>query len=469
MGLVMSSPNLKQNDFPLAVIGDGYAAAVLLIHLAKHGFDLNQVVVIGKGQLGLGAAYGTEHPDFRLNVRDDLMIIDDDNPDDFVNWASQLNDPDAEDSQGGGKFYRRRDFADYIRHQLQKYDIKTHITRIKAHVQRITRGDHGHWIITLDHGDKVTVKAAVLATGNPPPNSAHLISPTAPADRIIRTPWGGQSINNIAPDDHLLLIGGGLTALDACLALYQAKHRGKLTLVTPRGLLPPRQRMWAKVIIPEFPTPLTASRFFQHIRRHLPDESPDTSQWQSAFEGVRAVMAISGAWSRLSPQCRRRLITRLGWLWSLMRYRAAPQAIDAVEDMLNRGQMTIISDRVVGITSGAPLKVKLSQRHPIDCDIAYLASGPGIDTLIQHLISDGIGASPFAKADQDKFGLAVGDDLCLLTDDGISAETLWAIGTPTMASRGDVVGASSIARQAASLAQRLCTNFAPIKALKKRL
>ena len=36
----------EYSDFPLAVIGDGYAAAVLLIHLAKHGFDLNQVVVI---------------------------------------------------------------------------------------------------------------------------------------------------------------------------------------------------------------------------------------------------------------------------------------------------------------------------------------------------------------------------------------------------------------------------------------
>jgi len=42
----MPSPNPKPNAFPLAIIGDGYAAAVLFIHLAKQGFDLNQVVVM---------------------------------------------------------------------------------------------------------------------------------------------------------------------------------------------------------------------------------------------------------------------------------------------------------------------------------------------------------------------------------------------------------------------------------------
>src|SRR6056300_1379758 len=123
----MPSPNPKSDAYPLAIIGDGYAAAVLLIHLAKQGYDLNQVAVIGQGQLGLGAAYGTQHPDFRLNVRDDLMIIDDDHSDDFVNWASQLNDPDAADPEGGGKFYRRHDFARYVRHHLAVPNIETAI------------------------------------------------------------------------------------------------------------------------------------------------------------------------------------------------------------------------------------------------------------------------------------------------------------------------------------------------------
>ena len=458
----MTSPNPKPDAFPLAIIGDGYAAAVLLIHLAKHGFNLNQVVVIGKGQLGLGAAYGTEHPDFRLNVRDDLMIIDDDNPDDFVHWASQLDDPNAEDPEGGGKFYQRRDFARYVRHMLAKHDIETFITQIKARANRIARGHNGNWIISLDHGQKVTARAAVLATGNPTPNADHLIHENAPADRIHRTPWDGKSIATIAPDDHVLLVGGGLTALDACLAFYHAKHKGKLTLVTPRGLLPPRQRDWTKDSIPDFPEPLTASQFVRHMRQHLPIAPPDTSVWQSAFEGLRAV--LPDAWSRLSPFCRKRLITRLGWLWSLLRYRAAPQAMAAIQDMINCNQMEIISDRVISIGKGAPLSVALAQHGSVACDIAYLASGPGHDTLIQTMINDGIALSPFGKDTQNRFGVAVGDDYALLGADGNTAQTLWAIGPPTIACLGDVVGASSIARQAASLAQQLCPTMTREKA-----
>ena len=454
----MPSPNPKPNAFPLAIIGDGYAAAVLFIHLAKQGFDLNQVVVVGKGQLGHGAAYGTQHPDFRLNVRDDLMIIDDDKPDDFVKWASQLDDPAAEDREGAGKFYRRRDFARYVRELLDQYHIETVITQIKARALRLSRGHHGDWVISLDQGDPVIAKAVVLATGNPVPYGDHLIKPDAPMDRIHRTPWDGKSLAKVAAEDHVLLVGGGLTALDACLALYHAKHKGKITLVTPRGLLPPRQRHWTKDSIPPFPAPLTAYQFVRHMRQYLPQESPDTSVWQSAFEGLRAV--IPEAWSRLSPLCRKRLITRLGWLWSLLRYRAAPQAIAAIQDMLKHNQMAIISDRVISISKGAPLRVALSQHAPVTCDIAYLASGPGHDPLIQALISDGIAQSPFGKDGQNPFGIAVGDDLALISEMGNTANCLWAIGPPTMASLGDVVGASSVARQAASLAKQLCTTFA---------
>ncbi len=458
----MPSPNPKSDAYPLAIIGDGYAAAVLLIHLAKQGYDLNQVAVIGKGQLGLGAAYGTQHPDFRLNVRDDLMIIDDDHPDDFVNWASQLNDPDAADPEGGGKFYRRRDFARYVRHHLAEHNIETAITQIKATANGLSHGPDGNWIIALDDGHPITAKAAVLATGNPVPYGDHLIRPDAPMDRIHRTPWDGKSLAKVAAEDHVLLVGGGLTALDACLALYQAKHKGKLTLVTPRGLLPPRQRHWTKALIPDFPTPLTASRFVHHMRQHLPAENPDTANWQSAFEGLRAV--LPEAWLRLSPFCQKRLITRLGWLWSLLRYRAAPQAIAAIQDMIKNGQMTVISDRVINISRGAPLTVALSQHTSVVCDIAALASGPGHDALIQDVINNGIAISPFGQHEANTCRVAVDKDCALLTHDGNTAKSLWAIGPPTMASLGDVVGASSIARQATSLAKRLSANSATEKA-----
>jgi uncharacterized NAD(P)/FAD-binding protein YdhS len=49
---------------PIVIIGDGYAAAVLLVHLARRHIDMNTVTVIGDAPLGHGAAYGTDKSAF---------------------------------------------------------------------------------------------------------------------------------------------------------------------------------------------------------------------------------------------------------------------------------------------------------------------------------------------------------------------------------------------------------------------
>ena len=42
------------------------------------------------------------------------MVIDQNIPDDFVNWAKHIDDPDAVADNGAGQFYRQGDFARYL-------------------------------------------------------------------------------------------------------------------------------------------------------------------------------------------------------------------------------------------------------------------------------------------------------------------------------------------------------------------
>ena len=61
--------NMKE----VVIIGDGFAAAVLVTHLLRRGISSSDITVIGSGVLGKGNAYSCNNPFFRLNVREDLQ------------------------------------------------------------------------------------------------------------------------------------------------------------------------------------------------------------------------------------------------------------------------------------------------------------------------------------------------------------------------------------------------------------
>ena len=438
---------------PIVIIGDGYAAAVLLVHLARRHIDMNTVTVIGGAPLGHGAAYGTVNPHFRLNVRDDLMVIDQDQPDDFVNWAKQCQDADAIADNGAGHFYRRGDFARYLAAVLDQHDIKRQITQIAAKAIDITRENNDLWVITLDNDITISAQHVILATGNPPPSAASMIAedirPDIVAKHIISTPWKGDAIDHIPPLAHVGCIGGGLTALDACLALYENGHKGRITLMTPRGILPPPQSAWQDMDIPGFPDYVTASGFLRHMRRYLPDSDWTEPAWQSACEALR--VQIADGWRQLCEHDRMRLMRRLGWLWSLIRYRASPQSITAVNHMRSTGQLHIVADRVRQIASGEtdhPLLLHLATHDDIACDYAVIAAGIGHDPLMARLIKTQIAAT-MAN------GIRVNDDFQLIAPNGHPQHRLWVIGPPTQSALGDVIGATTIAKQAAGLADQL--------------
>ena len=49
----------------LAIIGDGFAAAVAAIHLLRKGIAADSLTIIGPGTLGKGNAYGCRQCNFK--------------------------------------------------------------------------------------------------------------------------------------------------------------------------------------------------------------------------------------------------------------------------------------------------------------------------------------------------------------------------------------------------------------------
>ena len=438
----------------LCIIGSGYSAAALLLHLQAQGARMEEISIVGPQMLGAGQAFGCVNGDFRLNVRADLMQLWPDEPDHFAIWATRhiTDDPDADTPVG--PFHRRRDFAAYIAHELAARPALSSVRHIRKTAMALCERD-GAWHITLDDDSRVSAARVVLATGNPPPDWPFR-GPVADSDRLVRVPWRGDWPDHIGRQARVVIIGSGLTALDALHTLRLRGHEGDIRLVAPDGLLPPVQTDWHDAEPLAWPHTSSAAGFLRFMRDTVGDLPWEETEWQRRFESLR--FNISAAWQSLPATEQTRLMRRLGWLWSLARFRAGPQAHDSAMAMLDSGQLRLVTGLVTGIDSrdDDTHQVRLASGASLDADAVVNCSGAGRDQLITRLLDDGVARRHDGLAARP----ALTPRLQLLRPDGNAHDTLFGVGPMTAHAAGDVLGSASIARQARGLAARLITQQA---------
>lgn len=438
----------------IVIVGDGFAAAVMLAHLLRNQTPASAITVIGPGQLGRGNAYTAISPAYRLNVREDLPIIFSEDPEHFARWAKEhIEDPQAKTT--AGYFYRRDDFGRYVSELLRdELGLQT-LQHIHSRVSRINRSD-SQWALLLDQGNTLTAKQVILATGNAPPKWPCPIikaesSSNWCSNHMIENPWPGHHLQSITPDDDVILLGGGLTALDAINALVEQGHRGRVDVISPRPIFPPAQALWQRHKEPNWPNHLTPASLVRFMRSYLPPTPTDCSEWQCAWEELRP--NLNRIWQQFAPGQRQRLIKRLGWLWSLYRFRAAPQTIAAYQQLQARGQFQFSVGRAKQLIACEPkVKVLLEDGTERIGDCVINCTGVASDPLLNQLIQD-----QCALPDALSQGIVV-DPQYRVVSPSSTWSNLWMIGPATMGSLGDVVAASAIAKQAEQLAQQIKLN-----------
>jgi uncharacterized NAD(P)/FAD-binding protein YdhS len=435
---------------PVVVVGDGFAAATFLIHLFRLGWSPDDVLVIGDRTLGHGQAYGEASDFFRLNVRADLMWIFEHDKRHFERWAfEQIDDPEA--SRPEGSFYRRSDYGRYVRETLEETLAGRTLQQLGDHVVDLVRVPMG-WMVRTKSGAEWTCQSVVLATGNPNPGWPCSVAPGSDARRI-ECPWHFDRFEDIPAHASVGLLGFGLTAMDILYGLASRGHQGPITVMASHVAPPERQADWKPGGVPlRWPDRLTASSFLKAIRGFLPEDETSSPTWQSAWESMRKV--FHEGWARLDVSSRKRLFTRLGWLWSRFRFRSAPQTHDAMLSLQAHGGLSLRRGRVLRLDSvdspESSSRLVLDQGSPITVDWVFNCTGPGRDTLLLSLRQ--LGAGP---DDLDGRSLKVDRDYQILSTTGAPLGELYLIGPPTAAQHGDVVAASNVSQQAASLALRV--------------
>ena len=434
----------------LVIVGDGFAAAVTAIHLLRKGIAADSLTIIGAGSLGKGHAYGCASPFFRLNVREDLPIVFSEDPLHFARWAeANIDDPAAKTS--AGFFYRRADFGRYVSELIATEAGFDQIRRIPSKVCRLNQAN-GLWKLDTADGGLSYAEMVVIATGNSPPTWPCPIKAKPGeqvASKLIENPWTGQYLDVIHAEERVVLLGGGLTALDAIYALAAQGHRGLITIVGPRPLFPPIQAHWTRQKQPNWPEKLSPAKLVRFMRQYLPSAPTTSAEWQCAWEELRP--NLNAIWQQLKPHQRQSLFKRLGWAWSLYRFRASPQTVKAYEQLKANNQVHFAVGRAQQVDcSDSAITVQLSDGQSIQADRIINCTGVGTDVFLNRLISDSIAIS-------DPLGCAIGVNINLsVIKPNLQAwNNLWMLGPATMGSLGDVIAASAISKQAEGLASQI--------------
>lgn len=455
----------------IGIIGAGFTGTMLAVHLIELSRGPLRVALFDRrAAFGIGTAYATPNAKHLLNVRVGNMSAYDAVPDHFVGWLAEQRVPeDDPDSQRA--FVSRGSYGRYLRtileRALRRAGSRISLVEIGAEITALRPGDR---IVELDsaEGRRFDVDCAALCIGNLPP-ALPVESRIVPQDftRYVANPWEVGALDRIGPTEPVVLVGTGLTMVDVVLDLRSRGHRGLLTGLSRRGLLPMPHRDVQPYtpFLPADDLPATVSRLFSAVRREVAAAAERGVDWRSVIDALRP--QTQALWRNLPPAERRRFLRHVRPYWEVHRHRMSPAIAAEIGELRESGLLSIVAGRILGLEAhdkGLRLCVRSRSDgmvHELNGGWLVNCSGPQIDygrvrdRLVRSLFDSGT-----ARPDPLKLGLDVTDDYRVLDHKGVAAAALFALGPPIRGNLWETTAVPDIRKQCEELARHLAATEA---------
>lgn len=458
------------NGTSIAVIGAGFSGTLLSLHLLRRCPPSTSILLFERNsQFGRGQAYSTGNPNHLLNVPAAKMSAFGDRPLDFLSWLRTHAELGAEPPPSGTCFVSRHLFGTYVRHLLNQElrGGRERLQLIRGAVHSLRRS--GNDVVVECAGKRpIRANTAVLAVGNFPPEPPSVPDRSFYVSPLYRPdPWAPDALAELDPAAPVLLIGTGLTMIDAVISLLDAGHAGPITALSRRGLLPLRHAPGAAVAddpAPAFPTAIVA--LLQVLRRESTLSLLRGGTWQQVVDQLRPFM--QDVWQAMSLDDRRRFLRHLRPWWDIHRHRMAGPVAERIEAARARGQLTILAGRIRAYAErDDAVEVTYRPRHTdrlatLTAARVVNCSGPGCDfdriadPLVRDLLQSGL-----ARPDPLRLGLDVSGACALRRRDGAIAPNLFAVGPATKGAFWEITAVPDIRRQCEYLAGHLAGLIKP--------
>jgi len=452
----------------IAIIGGGAAGSAVVARFLRDatsrdgGSECALTWIVGERAPGRGVAYETIDDQHLLNVRAANMGLFADEPGDFLDYATARGI-----AASGGQFLPRSIYGDYVEATLERL-LRTSQRRVTltAHSTEAIAirplADRGFDIRTRD-GDDQRADGIVLALGALPAATLPVVSVQARESRLYASdPWAWPTLPR-APE-HVLVIGTGLTGVDALLSAAARWPNARLTAVSRRGRLPALHSelpLAAHTAHEALSASLRERADLGHWLRSVRDAaSAPGADWRAVLDAVRA--EVPRCWQALDVRQRERFLRHLRPLWEVVRHRMPPQTAAKIRALQDTGRLRILAARVRGIDGDGPLlRARLQPRGglpPFGIGADFVIQATGLEStaqttthaLVRQLVDSGV-----TRPDALGLGLAALPDGRLLRPDGGAWRHLYAIGTLLRGSVWECSGMPEIRALAQSIVRDL--------------
>lgn len=460
------------NDADILIVGGGLSGAMLAAQLMRRPGRCRVLVIEPRAELGRGVAYSAVELGHTLNGNAARVSLDPDNADDFTQWLTEYieaggwPESDQQHVPVSELFPPRGIFGLYARQRLADAQALgalsgSTVEHVQAEVVDL-QADADAVRLTLSDGRSLQGAFAVLATGVFPaactPQTRSCGLNAAALD-----PWDVAAMQRLDPQSTVMIIGSGLTMIDAVVSLDQAGHRGPIEVFSRHGLRPHVRRQppgWVDFLAQDQHI-RTPRQLMRELRRHCRDAIAQGIDWQAPLNTVRA--HIGRLWHQATDVQRRQFVRHVRPWWESHHHRSSPLSAELVERLYEEGRLRIHAASFEGLegSTGDGVSIRLRRRgeaHTCVVSAGALINSSGIEydwrrvarPLPRQLLARGlVRPGPLA------LGIAAEVDGAVLNAEGQPASRLFAMGPPLRGMWWESTAVADVMSQAKALAERL--------------
>jgi uncharacterized NAD(P)/FAD-binding protein YdhS len=427
----------------VAIVGGGFSGVMTAVNLARLAAQPLDITLINSARPnGRGVAYGTRRMEHLLNVAARNMSAFPDLPDHFLRWLQTRFEYEQEPETAlRERFIPRCIYGDYLRSLMQHYlqpardAAEFRVRFIEDEAIDINAGSDGA-VVHLANGDFVSAERVALATGNEPPASLPGADALADHPAWAGNPWLPWEDRRPSDGGSIVLLGTGLTTVDALVTLRALNWQGSIHAVSRHGWLP--NSHFRGIAYDDFPpagvdlaglglVALVALTEQHCDRLRKMGENP-------AIVVDKMRPHTQRIWQSFTLEERQEFARRHAPLWNVLRHRIAPEIYQQVTGMQESGQLSIVAAAIESVeAAGARVNVHLRHadgtRSTIGGDLVINGTGPQTrftDTqnpLLRNLLRRGL-----IEPDNMGMGVRIAEDHTIVTQDGQRSTTLLALG-----------------------------------------
>lgn len=412
----------------IVILGGGYSGTLVAVNLVRLAAKPPRITIINDHRpAGRGVAYGTRRMEHLLNVAARNMSAFPDQPDHFVNWLRTRAEYDlVPDYELRERFIPRTIYGDYLKSLAHHYFGEVN------HVKGEAIDIKSDGTVKLADGSEIKANRIVLATGNEAPADLPGSETLAAHPAWAGNPWLPWH-EKLPPDTGtIILLGTGLTTVDAIITLRALGWLGRIHAVSRHGWLP--NAHFRGIDYPDFPpaevdlADLGLEKLVALMEHHCARLREMGANPAIIVDKMRP--HTQRIWQRFTLEEKKTFARHHAARWNILRHRIAPEIHAQIASAQLTGQLQVHTANIERVESaGERVRVLLSDQKHLEGDLVLNATGPQThfvatkSVLLQKLLRRGLIAP-----DDMEMGIRIQPDHTVVDREGNPSSHLLALG-----------------------------------------